>query len=305
LQEKIEKLQLTEPKLPPHCVPYPKPLPKGAFSSPLCIEAVTTHPALQLPNGDVYVGQWNQQGQRHGLGRCYSFAGGIFEGVWVHDQQTYWMRALLKGGSVYVGEVQQGLKEGVGMLRCENGNIFVGEWSCDKRQGSGVLRCSTREVDYFGEWNSGKMHGKGALFSSAGWLYAGKFQRGERGGEGIEQHRDGSLIAGNFSHDKPQGPCKQLSASGKAEIGTWQDGAFLPSLDYSSSQLYKSFANAELVESQLGAQGTKMLRTVAVRWSDFHLELVEMLLQIVLECWARGEREVFKALREAGYHFQN
>jgi len=48
-----------------------------------------------------------------------------------------------------------------------------------------------------------------------------------------------------------------------------------------------------------------MLRTVAVRWSDFHLELVEMLLQIVLECWARGEREVFKALREAGYHFQN
>lgn len=59
------------------------------------------------------------------------------------------------------------------------------------------------------------------------------------------------------------------------------------------------------MESQLGAQGTKMLRTVAVRWSDFHLELVEMLLQIVLECWARGEREVFKALREAGYHFQN
>jgi len=296
LREKLANFQV---KLPAKCVPFPSPLPELplplATLPPLPIEAVTFHPALQLPNGNVYIGHWNQQGERHGLGRCYDHTGSIWEGVWIHNQVTCWARVHHANENVYTGEIEHGKREGVGRMQYVDGSVYVGEFRRDKKQGCGVMRDTSKRRDYFGEWSEGVKQGKGAVFWHKGDLYAGDFSGDSLEGVGVKQTADGKVYSGHYVQNKFQALHSTVPSNRFFDI----------SPPYTSTKLYRFLGDVELVERSLGAEGTAILRQVASRWIDFQTDLADVVVEVVIGNWFLGEEEVFRALRDMGCHFKD
>lgn len=304
LQGKIRDLsaELAEfkPKLPHGCVLYSDSLSDFPLSkttlTPLPSETVFYQPAVQLPNGDIYIGQWSKEGERHGLGTCYYHSGNVVEGVWARDQQTCWMSVYAKNGNVYVGGGQQGMREGVGVMKYEDGSTYVGEWSGDKKHGSGTTRNAMKGTNYFGEWVEGVRHGKGVLFCKNGDMYAGDFFKDRREGKGMERFAYGKIRAGSYRQGK-------LLSSNRQ---TLLHSSSIPSdLQFESTQLYKSLEDVEYVENSLGIEGTAILRKVAGQWSNFSPEMADIVLGVVYEHWQKGEEKVRLVLKSMGCCFKS
>lgn len=87
---------------------------------------------LQLPNGELYDGEWHAS-KPHGRGR-YRFANGDFyagsyvDGV-IHGTGAY----TASTGELYKGEWVGGLRQGRGHLQDTEGNVFEGEFANDHR----------------------------------------------------------------------------------------------------------------------------------------------------------------------------
>ncbi|CAF1294686.1 unnamed protein product, partial [Didymodactylos carnosus] len=105
-------------------------------------------PAMQgtfrYPDGSEYTGEWNNDGQRHGLGKL-SFA----------------------DGSKYSGKFENGLFTGLGLIIYTDGSKYEGEFSQGRYNGLGVFtRCDG--MKYEGQFKDGKIIGLGLLTFSDG-----------------------------------------------------------------------------------------------------------------------------------------
>jgi hypothetical protein len=58
---------------------------------------------IQYPNGDIYEGRVNMQGQRDGSGRHFYCNGDIYEGSWSHNKRSGKGRLNLVDGGVFNG----------------------------------------------------------------------------------------------------------------------------------------------------------------------------------------------------------
>merc|ERR1712170_328355 len=93
----------------------------------------------KYPDGSEYIGEWNDEGQRHGLGQI-SFP----------------------EGARYHGQFENGLSTGLGIMTFGDGSRFEGEFSGGKFNGYGVfVRCDG--MKYEGEFKDGKVWGLGLL----------------------------------------------------------------------------------------------------------------------------------------------
>ena len=95
--------------------------------------------AFNYPDGSTYVGEWNSDGHRHGLGRLH-----------------------LNDGTVYSGEFRNGLCDGLGVMHFSDGSKYEGQFSQGKYHNFGVFTRSDH-MKYEGEFKDGRVIGRGLL----------------------------------------------------------------------------------------------------------------------------------------------
>lgn len=91
------------------------------------------------PSGDVYDGEWNNDGRKHGFGTL-----------------------KMSDGTVYTGKFENGFCSGHGVLRFPNGDVYEGEFASGKYGGYGVFtRCDGMKFE--GQFKNGLVEGNGLI----------------------------------------------------------------------------------------------------------------------------------------------
>ena len=186
---------------------------------------------IVLRNGDVYVGEWRGEGERHGQGSY----------IWTADGSRY------DGG--WVSNRREGPR---GRMRYGNGDVYQGEWQADKKWGRGVMYLASGGR-YDGEWVNDQMDGEGTMMYCNGDVYEGSFRKGLRDGRGRYQVRlagpdttragtaaghsqlailataafddvGGGVYNGDWVDDVQEGEGVMLYADGTQYSGSWLNG---------------------------------------------------------------------------------
>lgn len=116
-------------------------------------------------------------------------------------------------GRVYVGQVVNGKRHGIGKLTWPSGSTYEGDWRDDKQNGKGKYTWGkdTKWAGdvYEGDFVDGKMHGKGQYTwgQSSQWA--------------------GDVYVGDWLNDGRTGTGTYTYADGRVESGRWKDGEFL------------------------------------------------------------------------------
>jgi len=103
-------------------------------------------------------------------------------------------------GSVYEGEMKDGLRHGVGTYRWSNGDVYIGKYVNDVRQG------------------------KGKFIYASGAVYEGDFLDGNFHGHGVYRWADGDTYDGEWKNDERHGNGKWINADGSYFTGVWENG---------------------------------------------------------------------------------
>ena len=85
--------------------------------------------------GNLYEGERDAQGHRHGRGKFTFADGAVYEGDWLHGLRHGVGEFKYKDGSVYKGQWQHDLKHGQGKFWFSNGDITLGVWTHDRLNG--------------------------------------------------------------------------------------------------------------------------------------------------------------------------
>mmetsp|Transcript_12247 Transcript_12247/g.22676 ORF Transcript_12247/g.22676 Transcript_12247/m.22676 type:complete len:514 (+) Transcript_12247:79-1620(+) len=153
---------------------------------------------------DVYHGDRNDAGQRHGYGRWSGAKGDTYEGHWKDD-----------------------MKHGDGVYTEAEGHRYVGPFKEDKRSGECVFTYFDGS-QYTGSYEDDKKHGHGTFQYADGQCYEGQWRQGKRHGKGTFTYADGSSYSGDWQHHKRHGVGMLTLANGKVKDGHWKDDEFAP-----------------------------------------------------------------------------
>lgn len=123
--------------------------------------------------------------------------------------------ATLKiNGIIYVGEIKDGQRHGVGKSVDENRNCYEGEWAYDERQGFGTETLSSGEK-YQGHWHKNKRDGHGICIYPNGNLFEGEWRLNEQI-SGKITFNDGGYFDGEWKFGLPYfGTLVNFKDSGK------------------------------------------------------------------------------------------
>jgi hypothetical protein len=133
-----------------------------------------------------------------------------------------------ESGSVYLGEVVEGKRHGIGRLTWSKnskwgGDVYEGEWSHDVRTGKGKYTWANGDV-YEGDFVEGKRTGKGKYTWPSGNIYEGGFVDGRKSGSGKFIWTSGDVYVGDFANDKRTGKGKYTWPNGDVYEGDFVDG---------------------------------------------------------------------------------
>jgi len=177
---------------------------QGRWENGILVEADNLEATLS--DGSIYRGGV-VYGKASGQGEIVYKDGSIYKGGWKdscwHGEGVYlapedsiygyWENGLLNGdvycknkNYTYVGEVYNGLPDGIGRLLTSDGSYYNGQWVEGKRCGIGNLILSSHNDDsYSGEWLDDEFHGVGKyVFGASGAYYDGEWQKGLQHGSG-------------------------------------------------------------------------------------------------------------------------
>lgn len=130
-------------------------------------------------------------------------------------------------GSIYIGQVVDGLPHGRGTMIWPNGNVYTGDHVNGERTGKGS--CSWANGDtYAGSFVNDVRTGKGTYTWADGTVYSGDFVDNQFHGQGTMIWTDGSQYIGGFYDSAFHGPGVYIGADGSVtpcvhENGVWID----------------------------------------------------------------------------------
>jgi hypothetical protein len=170
----------------------------------------------------IYQGDLNAQGQRHGQGKCTT-PYYVLIGQWKNDQFSGWGRESRCNGDVFEGRYENGLLNGKGIFLNEKKCKYIGDFKNTRRWGKGEL--TTEKIHYEGDFYDNKMHGIGKIkFLRDGVLYHGTFKNDELDGEGMFIFRNGDVYKGPVKFGKMHGMGMYKSKNGKVYNGQFNMG---------------------------------------------------------------------------------
>jgi hypothetical protein len=161
-----------------------------------------------------------------GLKLAKSNAADTNEGVYVGDLEngkkngygTYtWLN-----GKKYVGEFKDDRMHGQGTLIWSSGNEYVGEFKNGTIHGEGT-KTWTNGNKYIGEWKNYKMHGQGIYTWHSGGKYVGEWKDGMKSGQGTKTWPNGAKYVGGWKEDKTHGQGTSSEPDGRKYIGERKD----------------------------------------------------------------------------------
>jgi len=168
-----------------------------------------------------------------------------------------WKQITFPDGSKYNGQIQNGKKNGQGILEFDQYTIYNGEFRNDKFWGLGRYSFHDKEkgilnASYDGEWKDGKKDGQGKLnfmldkkyagewkgisnstdnitsqFSTINLLsgnYEGSFKYDKFNGYGTMRYADSSEYSGEWKDNKPNGKGNLTDVRKTKFMGEWKDG---------------------------------------------------------------------------------
>ena len=96
-------------------------------------------------------------------------------------------------------------KFGYKLLKDENKNMkYVGEIEEGEKQGQGIEYYENGDIKYKGEWEEGKYHEEGIkYYDNENKMYEGEFKKGIQNGRGIFYYIDGSNYKGIWKDGIP------------------------------------------------------------------------------------------------------
>ncbi len=126
----------------------------------------------------------------------------------------------------YQGELDNSIKNGIGLYRWPDGTIYLGEWKNNKMDGIGLIKYSNDSI-YIGEYKNGLMNGWGEFLWSDFKYYCGNYLNDFKDGFGIFvwnfNYSNLNAYIGFWENGKQNGIGIQLS-NGKEKIGFFKDG---------------------------------------------------------------------------------
>jgi len=147
---------------------------------------------------------------------------------------------VLEDSSLFLGDLNQGLRDGFGIsiwpLKC----IYEGGWKSDLFEGQGRYIDDSGNV-YEGEWRKGKLNGEGSFHSPGGNSYVGQWINDSPHGRGIEQWKNGDHYQGSFRNGLKEGIGRLILPSGTNYIGSFMSNVYNGpgKLTYIDGRIYK------------------------------------------------------------------
>jgi len=132
---------------------------------------------------------------------------------------------MLPDGSVYRGELKNGLLDGQGRLEWPDGNIYEGEFLAGQIDGRGVFKYSTGEY-YEGNFLAGARHGSGRLVTPDGETFVGEFSSDDFTGEGRHEIDQRLIYEGEFQRWHYHGHGRLIWENGDEYIGEFEADEF-------------------------------------------------------------------------------
>ena len=122
----------------------------------------------------------------------------------------------------YIGDTQNGKKQGKGKLLFSDGSYYEGDFKDDLYTGVGTLHL--KEYRYVGEFFNGKKQGKGKIeYFVEKKVYEGEFMDDLPSGFGKEIYENGVIYEGFFVNGKKHNKGKLTLANGGEYIGEFKN----------------------------------------------------------------------------------
>jgi len=123
----------------------------------------------------------------------------------------------------FVGNFNEGLKNGNGHIYYVDGAIYSGNFSRDFPSGSGKKTFADGS-SYDGNFMLGMPHGSGRLKERDGSKYQGNFKDGLANGEGKKSFNNGTSYTGSFKNGVANGQGSFKDNEGRVLSGLWKNG---------------------------------------------------------------------------------
>ena len=158
--------------------------------------------------------------------------------------------------ATYVGEVQDGKKDGRGTLTWHNGNEMKGLFR-DNELINGTAKLTFDNGDeYSGNMFNGEREGRGTYRFANGNVYTGNWRAGKLSGRGTYTWTDGRSYEGNWFENKQSGGGVYTFPSGYKESGHYSAGKWIPN---TKSTAQRSSNNST---SQRSSSNTRKSRSI-------------------------------------------
>lgn len=175
-----------------------------------------------LNKNEVYSGDINSKGKRHGFGRLIT---PIMEriGRWKNNQFNGWGREVKKTGEICEGKFVGDSLNGKGIYKDKN-IFYLGDFVNNIRHGKGEL--FTEDYHYIGNFNNNEIDGVGRIELYNDGIYEGNFVNGEITGYGVFKFNNGDYYEGEMLDGKLNGIGKLTLGNGDIKEGKFIDGEF-------------------------------------------------------------------------------
>ena len=207
---------------------------------------VTLKPLDFDDDGNLYHGEWDEKGNKHGRGVQLWPNGAKYYGYWINNKVNKKGKLVHREGDIYEGEWVDNKAEGFGIYTSLDGTKYEGYWVDDKQQGKGREEWPDGNI-YVGDYMEGKKHGQGKFTWNDGAIYEGEFvdnniegkgfyiwadkreyngewKNNKMNGFGEFKWPDGRIYKGEYKDDKKEGFGIYMWPNGQKYKGSWKNG---------------------------------------------------------------------------------
>jgi hypothetical protein len=192
-----------------------------------------------------YTGEYNDNGQMHGIGSIKRYLSGYeYEGEFKDGAMTGTGVFNWENGDSYTGDVLNGILHGYGIIYYSSGCTYEGTWRNNCKHGTGIYFYTSGDT-YDGEWKNGAKDGKGVFRNrDRKVIYDGEWKDDNRTGYGILYNlEDETKIEGYFYNGIP---VNEFVYEFNQEHGTgftnWEYDQFLTYMENSNLEVADALA---------------------------------------------------------------